>query len=221
MDVLDTLRVSILMTFRALPVLLISFVAFLAIGLGNMGMFVLSLGQIVVVPIVTEILQFITGTMYTTGDSSVYVQGSDIVQLVSSMSNRQQVNVTPSYWMQHILFFFGYLVANGVGLYRLPQETGVSDIYYENRRAKARGVIIVSVLAAVAFSYFRYQTGAETWRGIALSVLSGGGVGFAWYQFAAYCGARHADVFGVAPSLIPVSAKDEKAMTCVYSPRQT
>jgi hypothetical protein len=219
MDVLDTLRVSILMAFRALPVLLISFVAFLAIGLGNMGMFVLALGQIVVLPLATMILQFITGTMFTSGDARAYVQGSDVVQLVSSMSNRQPVNVLPSYWMQHVLFFFGYLVANGVGLYRLPQEKGVSDVFYENRMAKARAVIIVSVMAAIAFTYFRFQTGAETWRGVALAFVSGGGLGYAWYQFAAYCGARHADVFGVAPSMVPVSAKDEKAMTCVYSPK--
>ncbi len=219
MDVLDTLRVSILMAFRALPVLLISFVAFLAIGLGNMGMFVLSIGQIILVPIVTAILHLITGSMFTSGDRAAYVQGSDVVQLVSSMSSRGFVNVMPSYWMQHVLFFFGYLVANGVGLYRLPQEKGVSDILYDNRRAKARAVIIVSVLAAVAFTYFRFQTGAEVWRGVVLAFVTGGGLGYGWYQFAEYCGARHADVFGVAPSMVPVSAKDEKAMTCVYSPR--
>lgn len=219
MDVVDTLRTSILMAFRALPVLLISFVAFLAIGLGNMGLFVLSLGQIAVVPLVTGIAQFITGKLYTNNDTRAFVQGSDVVHLVSSMSNRLSVNVMPSYWMQHVLFFFGYLLANGVGLFLLPQEKGVSDMYYENRRAKARGVIIVSVLAALAFTYFRYLTGAETLHGVALAFVTGGGLGYAWYQFAAYCGARHADVFGVAPSLLPATAKEEKAMTCVYAPK--
>ena len=219
MDVLDTLRASILMTFRALPILLISFVVFLAIGLGNMGMFILAVGHIVLVPLVTGIAHFITAPLYTVGDERAYVKGSDVVQLVSSMSSRLDVNVLPSYWMQHVLFFFGYLVANGVGLYRLPQEKGQSDMYYDNRRAKARGVIIVSVLASLAFSYFRFQTGAETWRGVALAFATGGGLGYAWYQFAAYCGARHADVFGVAPSLLPATAKEEKAMTCVYAPK--
>jgi hypothetical protein len=202
------------MAFRTLPILLISFVAFLAIGLGNMGMFVLLLGQAVLVPLVTTLVQLITGVY-----PSSFQDGSDVTSLVASMSNRQPVNVTPSYWMQHVLFFFGYLLANGVGLYLLPQEKGQSDMYYENRRAKARGVIIVSVLAAVLFSFFRYQTGAETVRGMAVALVSGGGLGYAWYQFAAYCGARHADVFGVAPTLLPATAKEEKAMTCVYAPK--
>jgi hypothetical protein len=147
------------------------------------------------------------------------VQGSDVVQLVASMSNRQQVNVMPSYWMQHVLFFFGYLLANGVGLYLLPQEKGQSDVFVENRKAKARAVIILTVLAALGFTVLRFGTGAETLRGVALAFVTGGGAGYAWYQFAAYCGARHADVFGVAPSMVPVSAKEEKAMTCVYAPK--
>jgi hypothetical protein len=219
MELLDTLRTSILMAFRALPLLLISFVAFLAIGLGNMGMFILLLGHMLLVPITTVITQFITGKMYMPGDVRAFVAGSDVVQLVPSLSSTQPVNVMPSYWMQHVLFFFGYLLANGVGLLRLPQEKGQSDVYYENRMAKAKAVITVGVLAALSFTVFRFWTGAETWRGVALAFLTGGGLGFGWYQFAAYCGARHADVFGVAPSMVPVSAKDEKAMTCVYAPK--
>ena len=216
---MDTLRTTILMGFRALPLLLISFVGFLAIGLGNMGMFILLLGHMLVVPIMTAIAQFITGKMYIVGDGRAFVTGSDVVQLVPSLSSSQPVNVMPSYWMQHVLFFFGYLLANGVGLLRLPQEKGQSDVYYENRVAKAKAVITVGVLAALSFTALRYRTGAETWRGVALAFATGGGLGFAWYQFAAYCGARHADVFGVAPSMVPISAKEEKAMTCVYAPK--
>lgn len=219
MELLDTLRTTILVGFRALPLLLISFIAFLAIGLGNMGMFILLLGHTLVVPIATAILQFITGKMYLQGDARAFVSGSDVVQLVPSLSSTLPVNVMPSYWMQHVLFFFGYLLANGVGLLRLPQEKGQSDVNYENRVAKAKAVITVGVLAALSFTAFRYRTGAETWRGVALAFAAGGGLGFAWYQFAAYCGARHADVFGVAPSMVPISAKDEKAMTCVYAPK--
>jgi hypothetical protein len=219
MELLDTLRQSILMAFRALPILLISFIAFLAVGLGNMGLFILFIGHALAVPLLTGIAHLITGKFYISGDPRAYVQGSDVVQLVASMSNRQQVNVMPSYWMQHVLFFFGYLLANGVGLYLLPQEKGQSDVFVENRKAKARAVIILSVFAALGFTVLRFGTGAETLRGVALAFVTGGGAGYAWYQFAAYCGARHADVFGVAPSMVPVSAKDEKAMTCVYAPK--
>jgi hypothetical protein len=219
MELLDTLRQSILMAFRALPILLISFIGFLAVGLGNMGLFILFIGHALAVPLLTGIAHLITGKFYTPGDPRAYVQGSDVVQLVASMSNRLPVNVMPSYWMQHVLFFFGYLLANGVGLYLLPQEKGQSDVFVENRKAKARAVIILSVLAALGFTVLRFGTGAETLRGVALAFVTGGGAGYAWYQFAAYCGARHADVFGVAPSMVPVRAKEEKAMTCVYAPK--
>lgn len=222
MELLETLRTSLLMAFRALPLLLISFIGFLAIGLGNMGMFILLLGHLVLVPITTVITHFITGKIYPDGSPRggyAFVAGSDITQLVPGVSTSARVNVMPSYWMQHVLFFFGYLLANGVGLLRLPQEKGQSDVYYENRKAKATAVIVVGVLAALTLSVFRSWTGAETLSGVGLAFLTGGGLGYGWYQFAAYCGARHADVFGVVPTMVPVSAKDEKAMTCVYAPK--
>lgn len=219
MELLDTLRTSLLMAFRALPLLLISFIGFLAIGLGNMGMFILLLGHLVLVPITTGLAHVITGKIYTFGDARAFVSGSDVAQLVPGAASSAMINVMPSYWMQHVLFFFGYLLANGVALLRLPQEKGQSDVYYENRKAKATAVIVVGVLAVLAFTAFRSWTGAETLRGVGLAFLTGGGLGYGWYQFAAYCGTRHADVFGVVPSMVPVSAKDEKAMTCVYAPK--
>lgn len=218
MDILDTLRKSILMAFRALPILLISFTAFLAIGLGNMGMFILFFGQAVLVPIVTSLTHIFTQKVL--GDK-VFVPGTDIVQLVPSLSTSLPVNVVPSYWMQHVLFFLGYLIANGVAIHGLPEEKGQPEYLVSNRKAKANTVISVAVVAAILLSYFRFTiTGnAETLIGIGAAFVTGGALGYGWYQFAAYCGARHADVFGVVPTILPASAKEQKAMACVYAPR--
>ncbi len=218
MDILDTLRTTILMAFRALPLLFISFTAFLAVGLGNLGMFVLFSGQAVIVPIVTWLAHTVSNRFLS---DKVFVPGTDIVQLVPSSSTSLPVNVVPSYWMQHVLFFLGYLLANGVAILTLPEGKGQPDYLVQNRKAKANTVIAVTVVATILLTYFRYtMTGnAETLVGVATSFVTGGVLGDGWYQFAAHCGARHADVFGVVPTILPVSAKEQKAMACVYSPR--
>jgi hypothetical protein len=218
MDILDTLRKSILMAFRALPILFISFTAFLAIGLGNLGMFVLFFGQAVLVPIVTSLTHMASNKLLS---DKVFVPGTDIVQLVPSSSTSLPVNVVPSFWMQHVLFFLGYLLANGVAILTLTEEKGQPEYLVQNRKAKANTVIAVAVVAAILLSYFRSTiTGnAETLVGVATSFVTGGALGYGWYQFAAYCGARHADVFGVVPTILPVSAKEQKAMACVYAPK--
>ena len=212
------------MAFRALPILLISFTAFLAIGLGNLGLFILFFGQAVLVPIVTELTHYVTAKAFPQGGmgTSAFIAGSDVVQLVPSLSSRAPTNIMPSYWMEHVLFFLGYLLANGVAILTLPAEDqkGLSEYLVENRKAKAKAVITVTVLAAVVLAGLRMSlTGAETYRGIAVAVVTGGALGYGWYQFAALCGARHADVFGVVPTILPASAKDEKPMTCVYAPK--
>lgn len=224
MELLQTIRTSILMAFRALPILLISFTAFLAIGLGNLGMFILFFGQAVLVPIVTELTHVVTAKLYPQGSmsGSAFITGSDIVQLVPSLSSRGPTNVMPSYWMEHILFFLGYLLANGVGILTLPaaDQTGLSEYLIENRKAKAKTVIAMTVVAAIVLTVLRFRmSGAETYRGIAVALITGGALGYGWYQFAALCGARHADVFGVVPTILPSSAKDETPMTCVYAPK--
>ena len=221
MDVLQTMRESILTAFKALPLLLVSYTAFLAIGLGNMGLFVLFIGQALIVPLSTELLHMGIDRVYSPITDILYhVKNTDIVHLVPTTAGGLGVNVTPSYWMAHFLFFMAYLLANAVSIRSMDVEKGVPEPLAESRKAKATTVIVMVVFITLGLTWFRYSyTNAETIRGIAAAFVVSGGLGYAWYQFAAMCGARHADVFGVVQQIVPVSAKEEKPMTCVYAPK--
>jgi hypothetical protein len=215
MDLLQTLQMSIIMAFRSLPLLLIGFVGFMAIGLGNMGLFVLFIGHAFAVPLVTGLLH-----MLTSGMPMFQVPATDVSQLVPSAPKAAAMaNVGPSFWMVQFLFFMGYLLANAVAIYMTPDDPKIDDVQMRNQKAKATTAIVTTVLLTLGIVYARSLTHTETMAGIGLAFLVGWGGGYGWYQLAAVCGARAADVFGITQQLIYVSAKDTKPMTCVYNPK--
>ena len=206
---------SLIMAFRSLPMLLIGFIGFMAIGLGNMGLFVLFIGQAVFLPIFVGLVHLVTGGM-----AIFRVPTTDVSQLVPSAPYvAAEINVGPSFWLVQFLFFMGYLMANGVALHTVVADPNLDDMQVANQKAKAATAITTTVLLILGITYLRYLTHTETLAGVALAFLIGIGGGYGWYQLAAVCGARAADVFGISQQLVPNSAKDTKPMTCVYSPK--
>lgn len=231
--------------FTNLPYIIICFVGFLAMGLGSIGLFVLFIGQIAIVPMLVNILKLITaaidgsrGTKFhiTTTNPSI----NNVIPGALPDERGAHANVGPTYWSAHITFFLGYLLANAVAIYNIPADPLIDKHLVANRKMRARNIIIATVLFALAIPLLRFKLtgggfvdstsmltrilggvtgGAETMFGILVAVFACGGVGYAWYQFAESCGARSADVFGIAQQIIPSSAKDETPMTCVYSPK--
>jgi len=220
-DVLQTVRTTILMAFRAFPLLMIGFIGFLAIGLGNVCLFVLFMGHTLVVPVVTSISQGLFDTYGENTERNLYhVPSSSLGLLVptSSFTTTSQ-NVAPSSWMAHSLFFLGYILANAVSLYRLPIDPAIDARLTENRRSKSRTIMVTTLFLAVVLSYLRLGTKAETLRGIMAAFVVGGGFGYLWYQFAVICGASASDVLGMSQQILPSSAKEDAPMTCVYAPK--
>jgi hypothetical protein len=214
MNTLYAVRSTILAAFFTLPLLFISFTAFLAIALGTPGFFILFLGQLLlsvttfgfhlIEDIITRFIPIIKPltTVATDRATLLQVPGGD-------------VNVFPSYWMVHVLFFLSYLLANAVDVYKADPSSNASDWQVSNRRSKAVAVMIVIVLAIVSLTAARYfLTGAETWLGvlIALPVI---GVGFGWYELAKTCGARDSDIFGIIQQMTPNGGAPT---TCIYTP---
>jgi hypothetical protein len=213
MEILHTARVTLILAFLALPLLLVSFTAFIAIGLGNMGLFILFIGQVILVPIIVGISNSIIHWKF--GPSAI--PPSDVGQLVPSALASSSVT-TPSYWMAHVLFFLGYLMANAVDIYDLPVDSSAPEWQVRNRKMKAATVMSVIVLLLIVLPLLRkIVTGTETWLGIAIAFTTCGILGYGWYQFAAQCGARASDVFGIVQQMPPKS--DSTPTTCVYAPK--
>jgi hypothetical protein len=220
MNVLHTVRSTIISAFVSLPILLIGFVGLLSIGLGNLGLFVLFAGQAVIVPVAVALTQFITGFLGGDANPLFFVRASDLGRLVpSEASTLYMQNVAPSFWLTQIWFFLSYLFTNAVKVFRLEKDKTAVAALYENRRMRAVALMTVAALSAVVITALRFFMGTETLVGAVISAVVGGLLGWGWYEFAAFCGARHADIFGIAQQILTTEARKSAPMTCVYSPR--
>lgn len=239
-SVIESLKSRIIAGFLNLPYVIICLIGFLAMGLGSIGLFVLFIGQVAIVPLLVNLLRIVTELIDGPRGTKFHIIRDGGMNNVIPGAQEEESNVGPTYWSAHITFFFGYLLANAVAIYRLPEDPLIDKTLIANRKRRARNIIIATVLFALIFPLLRFRYtgghffdntsfitkllggvtgGAETLFGILLAVIACGGIGYSWYQFAESCGARAADVFGIAQQMLPSSAKDETPMTCVYSPK--
>jgi len=217
MPALATIRNTILLAFKSLPLLIISFIGFVAIGLGNLALFILFIGHAIVVPVLTEMLHLV----FNGGN---LIAANDISQLVplnpiDGTPYGTPVNIMPTYWMAHMSFFFGYMLSNAVILFSLPSDKKSPDWIVESRKTRAVTVMITTIVLLILLSVLRFVlTGTESLGGILLAWIVLGGAGGGWYLFAQVCGARNADIFGVAEQMMSPDSSATKPMTCVYAP---
>jgi hypothetical protein len=162
----------------------------------------------------------IVGRIAGTDDNRFFINTSEKGVLVpGSVYSSPRMIVAPSYWMIHIHFLLSYLLTNAAAVNALPADATIDPILLSNRKSKAKMIMISTMFIALVLSILKYRTNTETIYGIGISLAVGTTLGYAWYKFAASCGARAADMFGIVQQVIPSSAKDDKPMTCVYAPK--
>lgn len=226
---MDTLRIGILLVFKYLPILLISFVLFLSFGLGNTSLFLLLLGQCFLVPILTEFAH-----MLPVGDEIAGNNINEMAQLISTPpgTNPTPINVFPSYWMAHMSFFFGYILSNAVSMYTKKPDLSVIqgassekakailNAKIESRIQKALVLIISTISIYVFITVLRYAaTGAETAYGLIMGSCVFFGAGYGWYALAEYTSsATNSDIFGIAMQMMSPESAENKPMACIYKP---
>ena len=139
---------------------------------------------------------------------------SDICSLFPGMRNNSPR--VPSYYMAHIAFFFGFLFSNAYIVYNLPSDNSSSN-YYQNRKFRALMTMIILGILYSLITILRFNlTGCESLLGIIFATTFFGFLGYGWYKFAEMCGARNADILGIASSFIPSSAEN-KPLVCSSS----
>ena len=225
MPILATLRTSILLAFKSLPLLLLSFMTFLAFGLGNSSLFILLTGHALIVPAITELAHLLSS-----GSPNIALLVSNDISQLISVPAIGEVNVFPSYWMAHISFLFGYLVGNASAMYtqepdlRLIQGAS-SDAVKTSinakiaaRKEKAATLMISLLVFLVLISILRaVATGAETFAGITFAIFILGGLGVGWYYLAQVLGATNSDIFGIALQMMAPDSGATSPKTCVYT----
>jgi hypothetical protein len=207
--------------FTSLPLILVGVILFLGTHLGNLGLLMLSFGQIVVVPIVTWLVNMIHEFAFP-GSTLFSVTNDSVCHLVPTANGAvsARLSVAPSYWIAHITFFFVFLMTNAIVLYNRPPTQGADPAKVANRRAQTLTAFIISLSVFIALVTVRlmFMNKCETIAGAALGILIVAPIANGWYHLASLCGARDADVFGILQRILPQNMKDEPPMTCVYSP---
>ena len=226
MAVLATIRSTLLLAFSSLPLLLMTFIGFLAIGLGNMSLFLLFIGQAGIVPLVTEALHIINAknnTLMSMNDAA------SLVPLMPSSgdSYTTPVNIYPTYWMAHISFFFGYILMNAIMILITPTDLSVIknaasketlNAKIQARTDKAGTIIGTSIALYITIFFLRYfVSGTETLFGMLLATIVLGGAGIFWYYLASLCGASNSDIFGIAIQMMSASSAQKSPKTCIYT----
>ena len=214
MDAIETTRKTVTLFFLGLPLIMISIIGFLAVSILNTGMLILFAGQIVAVPVAVMFLHLATWPL-------VQVKASDLGMLVPSFEavlENEYFNVSPSYWVAHIVFLFSYIFTNALTVYR--KEASVSTSTYswkvENRKARSAMIMTVSLILMISLIGLRYfVVGTETFLGILIALVTFFPLGYGWYQLAIKSGAQQGDVFGIVQQMIPIMEDDTNATLCM------
>ena len=208
-------RTTLLVAFQYLPLILICFVGFLAMGLGNIGLFVLFLGHTTLVPLVTELIRLVTKgypSSIVMNDAGSFIPNHDATS-----------NIMPSYWMANISFFMAYLLTNAVSVYMLKPVATLQQWRIDSRKSRAATIIVTTLsIWAMLIGLRWYAVKAEAATGVALATIVFGLLGLGWYQVAGACGAVATDVFGIVTQMVadPAALKPTATnpITCVYNP---
>jgi hypothetical protein len=227
---LENTKDMIIAAFLGLPLMIIAYTFFIGFGLGNVGMIMLFVGHAVVIPVLTPLLHLLTGRLFNP------VPGKDVCKLVPSAASSTPTsipqffsryvgtstsisgytNIYPSYWATHVVFFASYLITNAVYLYLQDADANAPDRKVKLRKEQALTSIVVTSIVLLLILYARIVAtgGCETFIGIIIALLAGGGAGFGWYYLASLCGIRASDVFGIAGRMIPLGAKQPPPLLC-------
>jgi hypothetical protein len=196
----------------------------MGVSQGNIGLFVLFLGQITVVPLASLLFQtvweFILTTVNVEWLSRIQVPNSDVCNLIPGSIDKTIpfLNTAPSYWLGHVIFFFSFLISNGFGVLNMEAAESADPEKVENRKTQAIlsiGLTIGILLALLAMRFL--FVGCETGLGLLLGGIPMGLLGYAWFNVARECSARDSDIFGIVQKVLPSSALDPPPMTCVYT----
>jgi len=213
--ILDTLQRITLNFLLGFPIIMICLIGFLSISVLNVGTIILFVGQVLVVPVLTFILQIFTSVLPGT-----HVPPSDVGLLVPSAKEALAVskfNVAPSYWVAHVVFLCSYIFMNGYTVYTLNTSRVNAPAWkVENRKARSLMTMIVSVLCLLALIISRYiMTGSETIFGILIGLAAFIPVSYYWYQIAIKNGAQNGDILGIMQQVLPAMEEDTKASLCM------
>jgi len=147
--------------------------------------------------------------------------------------NEKGFNKKPTDWVNHIVFFFGFLISNAVAVYSEPTpkvtDAGTEqemkerqarvDARVANRKFLTACIMTISIVVLVLLLAFRYnKSGCEETIYLAfVPLLIAGFTGSAWFNIIyKSCGVRPTDILGIVQGMVPTELVDNP-IVCVGS----
>jgi len=140
MTLLDKAQISIIGVFNSLPLVLMTALLVLGLGLGNFGMLSIAIGQIAMFPII-GLIHFAL-KLIKIGDIGD-INYSDTVVLVPS-NQYSKVNILPSMWITQITYFFSYVFFNAYDIYNDEPISSDPDYSVKVNNRKTRTAMIMT-----------------------------------------------------------------------------
>ena len=137
----------------------------------------------------------------------------------------KNVYTTPSDWLSHLSFFFGFIISNAVAIYNEPvpevSTAGADDdtkasrlaklqARVNNRKSLCTSIIITSIVLFIVLLIFRFKVACENKIAYTLvPVLIACMTGVSWFSVIYNnCGVRPTDVLGIVQGMIPSNLID-------------
>lgn len=148
--------------------------------------------------------------------------------MVPGADDSKKVYNSPSLWLSHIVFFFGFFFANAAAIYNqpiptitnpTPEQKAQLDTRVANRKAFTVWAMFSAAAVLSILLIFRYmKTGCESdflYNLFPLAII--GFTGASWFQvLLQWCGVRPADILGIVQGFISPNSID-KPIVCIGS----
>jgi len=223
-----TARETIFHFFRSLPICL-----FITIGLfgsvqGNANYILFAVGLGLLAPAVAVSLNMLFELIFSkidqwaenTTHSYWLIPNGASCTLFETLSNNplNPMNSVPTVWTVMIAFFFTYIFTNALTIYNhdVPSKADPTLVAARKTRCVMSMIFIVAFFIIVLIGRFSIMH-CETGLGAVLGLLTGGTLGYYWYQFSRMCGlGQFDDIFGISNRLLSsVAAGNSAPQICV------
>jgi hypothetical protein len=244
-DILSDIKLLFTNGLRLFPLSIASTMLFIGLFTANYAMLFFLVGFLILSPGVVKLINIVVSAYYTgTGSNSPY-KISDTspcrvaVPFTTLTQNGKPVagvseEVVISEWLGMTLFFFGYIIMNGIQFClkppltdpSIPESTQSNESKILTRKMQGSLSVIASALLLGFILYMRCSTGCESFKnqattsvhylfiGTCIALLFGMGVG--WYYALSSVGEdRLSDLFGIANRLLLPKAFKDGPIACL------
>lgn len=244
-DILTDIKILFKNGLRLFPLSIASTMLFIGLFTANYAMLFFLVGFLIVSPGVVKLINFAVSAYYTrTGSPSPFkINDTSLCRVAIPFTTLNQNNkpvagvseeVVISEWLGMTLFFFGYIIMNGIQFclkepisdQSIPDSDELKNSKILTRKTQGSLSVIASGLLLAFILYMRCSTGCESFKNQAINIPNIifmvlcmtllFGMGVSWYYALSSVGEdRLSDLFGIANRLLLPKVFKDGPVACL------